>query len=66
LMVSAFHYFHLDAIYRRSSWVLNRIGGIMLSILASSVIDCGFEPCVRLNPKTIKLVVIASPLSTQY
>ena len=66
LMVSAFHYFHLDAIYRRSSWVLNRIGGIMLSMLASSVVDCGLEPCVRLNPKTIKLVVIASPLSTQY
>ena len=23
---------------------LNRIGGIMVSVLASSVVDCGFEP----------------------
>jgi hypothetical protein len=34
--------------------------GVMVSVLASSVVDCGFEP------KTIKLVFVASPLRTQH
>ena len=38
----------------------NRIGGVMVSMLASSAADRGFEP------KTIKLVFVASPLSTQH
>jgi hypothetical protein len=38
---------------------LNRIGGVMFSVIASSAVDRGLEP------KTIKLVFDASPLSTQ-
>ena len=41
--------------------MLNRIGGVMVSVLASSVADCGFKPD-RVKPKTIKMVVVASPL----
>jgi hypothetical protein len=37
---------------------VNRISGVMVSVLASSVVD-------RVKPKTIKLVFVASPLSTQ-
>jgi hypothetical protein len=33
----------------------NCISGAFLSVLASSAIDCGFEPD-RVKPKTIKLV----------
>ena len=40
--------------------LFNRIGGLMVSVLASSAVDCGFEP------KTIKLLCVASPLSTQH
>jgi hypothetical protein len=35
-------------------------GGVLVSVLASSVVDRGFKP------KTIKLVFVASPLSTQH
>ena len=38
----------------------NRIGGVMVSALASSAVELGF------GPKTVKLVFVASPLSTQY
>ena len=41
------------------------IGAVMVSMLASSVVDRGFNPC-RVKPKTIKLVVVASLLSTQH
>ena len=37
----------------------------MVSVLASSEVDHGFEPD-RVIPKTMKLVFVASPLSTQY
>ena len=37
----------------------------MVSVLASSVVDRGFEPG-RIKPKTIQLVFVASPLSTQH
>ena len=43
----------------------NRIGGVIVSVLASSSVDRGFEP-LRVNTKTIKLVFVASPLSTQH
>jgi hypothetical protein len=33
----------------------------MISVLALSAADCGFEPG-RIKPKTIKLVIVASPL----
>ena len=42
--------------------VSNRIGGVMVSVLASSA---GSSPG-RVKPKTIKLVFVASPLSTQH
>ena len=35
----------------------NRISDAFLSVLASSAIDCGFEPD-RVKPKTIKLVFV--------
>jgi hypothetical protein len=37
----------------------------MVSVLASSMVDRVFEPR-RVKPMTIKLVVVASPLSTPY
>ena len=44
---------------------LNRICGVMVNVLASSVVDRGIEPdCIK--PKTIKLVFVASPLSTHH
>ena len=36
----------------------NRIGGVMISVISSSVVDRGFE--------TMKLVFVASLLSTQH
>ena len=50
-------------------WIINcmlynHISGIMVSLLASSVVDRGFEPWL-VKPQTIKLVFVASPLSTQ-
>ena len=35
--------------------LVNRIGGVMVSVLVWSVTDCGLEPN-RVKPKTIKLV----------
>ena len=41
------------------------ICGVMVSVLAPSGVDRGFEPgCVR--PRTIILVFVTSPLSTQH
>jgi hypothetical protein len=37
----------------------NRIGGVMVNVLASSAVD-------RVKPKTIKLLCVASPLSTHH
>ena len=50
-------------------WIINcmlynHISGIMVSLLALSVVDRGFEPWL-VKPQTIKLVFVASPLSTQ-
>ena len=42
------------------------IGGIMVSVVVSSVVDRGFEPQSRKNPKTVNLVFVATPLSTQH
>ena len=42
-------------------------GGVMVSVLASSAVDLGFESYTnRVKPKIIKLVFVASPLSTQH
>ena len=43
----------------------NRIGGLMVSVLASSAVDRGFEPG-QVKPKTIKLVFVTFPLGTQH
>ena len=43
----------------------NRIGGVMVSLLALITADCGFKPGQVIS-KTIKLVIAASPLSTQH
>ena len=43
----------------------NRIGDVMVSVLASIAVDRGFKPG-RVKPKTIKLVFVASLLSTQH
>ena len=43
----------------------SRTGGVMVSELASSVVDRGVEPD-RVKPKTIELVLVASPLSTRH
>ena len=40
---------------------MNSISGAMVSVLASSGLSPG-----RVNPKTIKLVFLASPLSLQH
>ena len=30
----------------------NHVGGVMVSMLASSAVDCGFEPLYRVKQKT--------------
>ena len=45
--------------------IRNGIGSVMVSLLASSAVDCEFLPD-RVKPKTIKLVFVASPLNTQH
>lgn len=45
--------------------LLYRIRGVMVSVLASSMVDLGSRP-VRVNPKTISLLYVASPLSTYH
>ena len=44
---------------------MNHICGVMVSLLASSAVDRGFKP-YRVKSKTIKLVFVACPLSTQH
>ena len=39
-------------------------GGVMVSVLASSALDRGFK-YRSVKPKTVKLVFVASPISTQ-
>ena len=46
-------------------WEVNRFGGVMVSVLASSVVDRGSSPG-RVKPKIINLVCVASPLSMQH
>ena len=43
----------------------NRIGGVMVSVLASSAVDRGFEPRSGQTKDLMKLVFVASPLGTQ-
>ena len=43
----------------------NSIGGVMVSVLASIVVDRGFEPD-RVKQRTIILVFVASPINTPH
>ena len=43
----------------------NHIGGVMVSVLASSVVDREFKPWSDKTKHTITLVFVTSPLSTQ-
>ena len=54
---------HSTHYFQRSK---NRIGGVMVSMLGSGAVDRGFEPWSdQTKDYTIKLVIAASPLSTQ-
>ena len=44
---------------------MKSIGGVKVSVLASSAVDRGFEPG-QVKPKTIKLICFASQLNTLY
>ena len=44
---------------------INRIGGVMVSVLASSAVDRGFGPRSG-QTKTMKFVFVASALSAQH
>ena len=48
------------ALYLQDKMFIVHIGGVMVSVLALSAVDCGFKP------RTMKLVFVASPLCTQY
>ena len=45
--------------------ISNCIGGVMVSVLVPSVVDCGFEHRSG-QTKDYKFVFVASPLSTQH
>ena len=45
--------------------LMNRIDGIIVSVLASSVIECGFEPRLSQTNQS-KLTLAASPLGRQH
>jgi hypothetical protein len=45
--------------------ICDHIGGIMVSVLALSAVDCGFELWSG-QTKDYKLVFVVSPLSTQH
>ena len=47
------------------NFISNRIGGIMVSVLASSAVDRGFEPRMG-QTKDYKIGIVASPLSMQH
>jgi hypothetical protein len=44
---------------------LNCIGGVMVSVLASSAVDCGFEPRSD-QTKGYKIGIVASLVSTKH
>ena len=55
---------YCDKVYSRGNInQKHRIRGVMVSVLASGAIDWGSSPG-RVKPRTIKLVFVASPLST--
>ena len=42
------------------------IGGVKVSLLASSVVDHGCSSPGQIKQKTMRLVIVVSPLCTQY
>ena len=48
-----------------SPYQVNHVSGVIISILASSMVDRGFEPQSG-QTKKLKWVFSASPLSTQH
>ena len=42
------------------------IGGVMVSVPASSAVDHGLEPRSGQSKDTIELVIVASPLNTEH
>jgi hypothetical protein len=44
--------------------VMNYIGGVMVRVLSSSEVDCGFDPWSGKTKDYIELVFVASRLST--
>ena len=67
ITISFFFSSHLDntILCDYTSIVDNPMGGVQVSVVASSAVDRVFEPG-RLKPKTVKLVFAASPLSKQH
>jgi ABC-type uncharacterized transport system permease subunit len=63
--VISFNYHKLQELTQSLYLSLNRIGGIMVSMLASFAVDRGFDPD-RVNPKTIKFIYVASTLCTEH
>ena len=57
-MIVEHTYYH--QLYRWRNGERSRLGGVMVSVLASNAIDAGFEPRSGLIEK---LVFVASPLS---
>ena len=55
---------NVDVTTKLQTSLLNRINGVMVSVLSLSVVDRGFE-AVWVKPKTRKLVFVASPLDMQ-
>jgi hypothetical protein len=58
-------YFY-QPIYSYLLYCCNRIGGVMVSVLALSVVYIVVSTPGRVKPKTIKLVFVVSPLNTQH
>jgi hypothetical protein len=54
---------------RLDIWIVNMyhgIGGVKVSLLASSVVDHGCSSPGQVKQKTMRLVFVVSPLCTQY
>jgi hypothetical protein len=55
---------NLNGVVDANFQTMNRIVSLIVSVLASSAVNREFDPD-RFKPNTIKLVFVASPLSTQ-
>jgi len=57
--------FSMFALILGPPYSVNHIGGVMVSVFTSSAVDRGFGPG-RTKPKTIQLICVSSPLSTEH